>query len=53
MELTAGPETGEKRRTTVGLDPDLKAQYDTLPNRKRGEIVERALRTFLNRGLVR
>jgi hypothetical protein len=51
MGLTAAPETGRKRRTTIGLDDDLKRRYDELPARKRGEIIERALRTFLNRGM--
>jgi len=51
MALTAPPESGKKRRTTIGLDDELKLRYDKLPNRKRGEIVERALRTFLNRGM--
>lgn len=50
MPLTAAPETGGKKRTTIGLDDELKAGYDGLPRRKRGEIIERALRTFLNSG---
>lgn len=48
MELDAPPERGGKRRTTIGLDEALKSRYDQLPPRKRGEIVGRALRTFLN-----
>lgn len=52
MALTAPPERGGKRRTTIGLDDTLKARYDELPLRKRGEIIERSLRTFLNRGMV-
>ncbi len=52
MELPAAPERGGKRRTTIGLDDQLKHAYDALPQRKRGEIVERALRTFLNGGMV-
>jgi hypothetical protein len=52
MTLTAAPEMGGKRRTTIGLDDALKSRYDQLPHRKRGEIIERALRTFLNRGMT-
>jgi hypothetical protein len=52
MALSAPPEKGRKRRTTIGMDDNLKARYDELPHGKRSEIVERSLRTFLNRGTV-
>ena len=50
-ELTAAPLSGPKKKTTIALDDDLKRNYDLLPPRKRGEILERALLSYLKNGL--
>lgn len=45
--LTAGVASGPKRHSTLQLDEDLYAAYQKLPARKRWEILERAVRSFL------
>jgi hypothetical protein len=52
LTLRAAPDPGPKKRTTIGLDDELKERYEDLPKRKRGEIIERVLQTFISSGLA-
>lgn len=47
MKLTAMAVPGKSKRTTVPVTPDAVAYWQTLPVRKKTEILERAIRTKL------
>ena len=51
LPLSQQARSGRKKRHTVELPAELCAQYDKLPSRSRGVIIERALLSFLARGL--
>ncbi len=50
LSLTQQAKPGPKKRQTVQLSAEMMAEYQKLPTRSRGEIVERALLTFLGGG---
>ena len=47
MPLTELEQKGEKISTTIRVDEKLKAFYQSLPDRLRCKLVERAIRTFM------
>lgn len=50
LQLTQQARSGRKKRHTVELPPELLEQYERLPSRSRGVIIERALLSFLAQG---
>ena len=50
LQLTQQARGGRKKRHTVELQGELVKRYKALPNRSRGEILERALISFLAQG---
>ena len=53
LRLTQQARSGRKKRHTVELPPELLEQYERLPSRSRGVIIERALLSFLAQGFER
>ena len=51
LSLTRERRDGRRKRHTVEVSGDLLEQYQKLPSRSRGVIIERALLTLLARGL--
>ena len=51
MPLSQPARSGRKKRHTVQVPADLFARYNKLPSRSRGVIIERALLSYLARGL--
>lgn len=50
LPLSQQAKSGRNKRHTVELPKDLFNQYQSLPSRSRGVIIERALLSFLARG---
>lgn len=50
LALTQQARGGRKKRHTIELPADLFEQYQHLPSRSRGVIIERAVLSFLARG---
>ncbi len=51
LRLTQQARSGKKKRHTVELPAELAEHYGSLPRLSRGVIIERALLSFLARGL--
>ncbi len=51
LRLTEQSRGGPKQRHTVKLSSEIYAEYEKIPNRMRGEIIERALLSLLAGGL--
>ncbi len=47
MELTELAPSGNKKGYTLRIDAELRAFYDTLPNRLKSQIIERAVRSYM------
>lgn len=52
LPLAPLPRKSQRQRTSLGIDEPLKRWYDGLPDRKRGEIIERIVRAFIDRHLT-